>query len=51
MITEIINKYEQINSLREVFIANVKMQTTDAIRIITVINTLLFPLTVITGVI
>ncbi len=48
---ELVESYrDTINSSRELFIANVAMQTTDAIRILTVINTLLLPLTVITGV-
>ncbi|HEY6535336.1 MAG TPA: CorA family divalent cation transporter [Candidatus Nitrosocosmicus sp.] len=48
---ELVKSYrDTINSSRELFIANVAMQTTDAIRILTVINTLLLPLTVITGV-
>ncbi|MDQ6724385.1 MAG: magnesium transporter CorA family protein [Thermoproteota archaeon] len=46
---ELIESYrDTINSSRELFMAGVAMQTNDTIKILTVINTILLPLTVIT---
>ncbi len=48
---ELIESYrDTINSSRELFMANVGMQTHDSIRLLTVINTILLPLTVVTGI-
>lgn len=48
---ELIESYRDgINSSRDLFMTNVALQTHDAIRVLTVINTILLPLTVITGI-
>ncbi len=48
---ELIESYrDTINSSRELFMTNVAMQTHDTIRVLTVINTILLPLTVVTGI-
>lgn len=48
---ELIESYrDTINSSRELFMTNVAMQTHDSIRLLTVINTVLLPLTVVTGI-
>jgi magnesium transporter len=48
---ELIESYrDTINSSRELFMTNVELQTHDTIRVLTVINTILLPLTVVTGI-
>ena len=48
---ELVDSYkDRINSSRELFMTNVELQTHDSIRLLTIINTILLPLTVITGV-
>lgn len=48
---ELIESYrDTINSSRELFMTNVTLQTHDAIRVLTVINTILLPIMVVTGI-
>ncbi len=48
---ELVDSYrDRINSSRELFMTKIELQTHDSIRLLTIVNTILLPLTVITGI-